>query len=439
MKTKYNFREIFVWLFMIFIHGLSLYIFVRGLSNRYYKLTSLSKILGVVIAAFTFFTIWLTSVYGKVDIGNKDESEMFQTISLNLLITDILSFAALKVMIYVKGMNWFKDIHILFLIFLVQIIVARILIKIARYFYFLNYPKENTLILNYDTKHLNEVMTYLKKNEKQYNVLDVLDNPSITDISLSDIENVIILGDNSKALNDLVLKCLFLDIVIVYESSMSSVLLTKSDTIVIDDILFFRYDTNPFDLYQRIMKRLIDIVFSLFALIVLSPIMLIVAIVIKLDDRGPAFYRQERFTKDGQTFEIVKFRSMKENSGHQQARKEDDRITRVGHYIRKFRLDELPQLINILKGEMSVVGPRPESCVLATEIMKEVPEFSYRLKVKAGLTGTAQILGKYNTAPKDKLMFDLHYINNFSLLNDIKLMFQTLIVFVKKDSTEGFD
>lgn len=130
---------------------------------------------------------------------------------------------------------------------------------------------------------------------------------------------------------------------------------------------------------------------------------------------------------------------MKMNSGDMPAKKDDDRITRVGRIIRAVRLDELPQLFNIIKGDMSVVGPRPESVAMMKKITKEVPAFSYRLKVKAGLTGTAQIQGKYNTDSADKLLMDLYYIENFSIFNDLKLMFQTLLVFVKKDSTEGHD
>ena len=179
------------------------------------------------------------------------------------------------------------------------------------------------------------------------------------------------------------------------------------------------------------------------ALVVASPIMLFSAIAIRCCDGGPVFYRQCRLTEDGRTFDILKFRSMRVNAEEdgvaRLAAEHDDRITPVGKVLRKYRLDELPQFINILKGEMSVVGPRPERKCLADEITRELPEFPYRLKVRGGLTGYAQIFGKYNTSAYDKLRLDLMYIENYSLLLDIKLIVLTLRIIFSKDSTEGID
>jgi exopolysaccharide biosynthesis polyprenyl glycosylphosphotransferase len=192
---------------------------------------------------------------------------------------------------------------------------------------------------------------------------------------------------------------------------------------------------------EKIIKRLFDIFFSLFFLILVSPILLITAIAIKAGDGGPVFYKQVRLTQYGKPFKIIKFRSMRvdaEKDGKAQLAKEnDDRITPVGKFIRSCRIDELPQLINILSGDMSVVGPRPERPELIEKIKLEVPEFDYRLGVKAGLTGYAQVYGKYNTRLKDKLLFDLIYIEQFSVLLDLRIMFMTFKILFKKDSTEG--
>ena len=175
--------------------------------------------------------------------------------------------------------------------------------------------------------------------------------------------------------------------------------------------------------------------------IVTSPIMLITALCIKLYDGGPVFYTQDRLTRDGKVFKVYKFRSMKtdaEKDGVARlAGEHDDRITPVGRVIRKVRIDELPQLLNILKGDMSIVGPRPERPELAAENEKIMPEFRYRLKVKAGLTGYAQVLGKYNTTPYDKLRLDLMYIEQYSLLLDIKLILMTIKILFIPESTEG--
>ena len=171
--------------------------------------------------------------------------------------------------------------------------------------------------------------------------------------------------------------------------------------------------------------------------------MIIVAIAIKIEDGGPVFYKQKRVTINGRIFEILKFRSMikdAEKDGESRpATDHDPRITKVGAVIRALRIDELPQILNILKGDMSIVGPRPERVEHMDQYGKDIPEFDFRLKVKGGLTGYAQIYGKYNTSPYDKLRLDMMYIENYSLMLDLKLVLTTLRILLKKESTEGFD
>lgn len=194
---------------------------------------------------------------------------------------------------------------------------------------------------------------------------------------------------------------------------------------------------------QRVVKRCVDVLLSSVALLITSPVFLAVAIAIKLEDGGPVFYKQKRLTRNGREFEILKFRSMivdaEKYAGAVLATEDDPRITKIGKIIRATRLDELPQVLNILKGDMSIVGPRPERKVIADAYCKEIPEFSYRLKVRGGLTGYAQIYGKYNTSAYDKLRLDLMYIENYSFLLDIKLIILTMRIIFSKESTEGID
>jgi exopolysaccharide biosynthesis polyprenyl glycosylphosphotransferase len=194
---------------------------------------------------------------------------------------------------------------------------------------------------------------------------------------------------------------------------------------------------------QKVIKRFVDILLSLLAMIIASPVMLLVALAIKIEDGGPVFYRQDRVTLNGKVFSILKFRSMivdaEKNGKSQPATGRDPRITKVGNLIRATRIDELPQIINILKGDMSIVGPRPERVEHVEQYTRDLPEFAYRLKVKGGLTGYAQIYGKYNTSAYDKLRLDLMYIENYSILLDIKLILLTLRIILKKESTEGFE
>ena len=194
---------------------------------------------------------------------------------------------------------------------------------------------------------------------------------------------------------------------------------------------------------QRVYKRAFDIVVCSLAMVIAAPVMLAVAIAIKIEDGGPVFYTQKRVSLDGKVFDILKFRSMivdAEKEGHSiPATEHDPRITKVGAFTRATRIDELPQLLNILKGDMSIVGPRPERVEHMEKYSKDIPEFDFRLKVKGGLTGYAQIYGKYNTSPYDKLRLDLMYIENYSFMQDIKLILMTIRIMLKKESTEGFD
>lgn len=200
-----------------------------------------------------------------------------------------------------------------------------------------------------------------------------------------------------------------------------------------------RYNPQPEYLF---VKRLFDIVSSGLVLLVLSPLMLVIALAIKLTDGGPVFYKQCRLTKDGKAFMVHKFRSMRVDAESDGVARlstgdKDERITPIGRIIRKVRLDELPQLIDILKGDMSVVGPRPERPEIAAKYMEELPEFALRLQAKAGLTGYAQVYGKYNTTPYDKLQMDLMYIAHPSLLEDLRIIFATIKILFMPESTEG--
>lgn len=200
-----------------------------------------------------------------------------------------------------------------------------------------------------------------------------------------------------------------------------------------------RYNPQP---EYLLAKRLFDVVCSGLALLALSPVMLVVALAIKMTDGGPVFYKQCRLTKNGKEFMVHKFRSMridaeKDGVARLSTGDKDDRITPIGRIIRKVRLDELPQLIDILKGDMSVVGPRPERPEIAAQYMEELPEFALRLQAKAGLTGYAQVYGKYNTTPYDKLQMDLMYIANPSFWEDMKIIFATVKILFTPESTEG--
>jgi len=197
-----------------------------------------------------------------------------------------------------------------------------------------------------------------------------------------------------------------------------------------DSIYGLKVNNKP--IYDAI-SRILDIFLSLAALVIGLPLFIIAAIAIKIEDRGPILYRQTRLGIDGKTFTIYKMRSMKidaEEKSARWAKAEDGRVTKVGKFIRKTRIDEIPQLYNILLGQMKIVGPRPERPELAKEFYKELPEFANRLTVKPGLTGLAQVSGGYNLTPAEKLVLDIDYIENRGFLLDLMIILRTMGVVI---------
>ncbi|MBQ1488715.1 MAG: sugar transferase, partial [Lachnospiraceae bacterium] len=244
-----------------------------------------------------------------------------------------------------------------------------------------------------------------------------------------------------KSRNDLLKFCYSKSIRVYMMPKISDVIVQGADVLHFFDTPILLTRENPLSFEQRFIKRAIDLICALILVILASPIMLISAIIIKLSDFGPVFYKQNRVTRDGKVFKIIKFRSMRvdaEKDGKARlASKGDPRITPFGRFIRKVRIDELPQLFNIIAGDMSFIGPRPERPEIIEQYIKEMPEFEFRTKVKAGLAGYAQVYGKYNTTPYDKLKLDLFYIENYTTWMDLRLMLLTLKVLFMPDSTEG--
>ena len=260
---------------------------------------------------------------------------------------------------------------------------------------------------------------------------------------LGNYDGVIIWDVPSQYRNGLVKYCYGRNIRIYVMPKITDVLLKGSTQLHLFDTPVLLLREYAIKVEQRAIKRVIDIVLSLLLIILSSPVMLITAIAIKLYDGGPVLYKQVRCTQNRREFKIMKFRSMRvdaEKDGVARlASKNDSRITPIGKFIRKCRIDELPQLFNILVGDMAFIGPRPERPEIIAQYLEEMPEFAFRMKVKAGLAGYAQVYGKYNTTPYDKLKLDLTYIENYSVWLDIKLMLLTVKILFTPDSTEGVD
>ena len=253
---------------------------------------------------------------------------------------------------------------------------------------------------------------------------------------------IFVAGVNSTCRNGILKYCMEENIPGFFLPHVGDVIMQSATHVQALDAPVLYVNRKHMEPEYALVKRAFDIVSSFVAIVILAPLLLIIGFAIKLYDRGPVLYKQTRLTKDGKEFEILKFRSMRVNAekdgvARLSTGENDDRITPVGKIIRRYRIDELPQLVNILRGDMSVVGPRPERPEIAELYYKKMPDFKLRLQVKAGLTGYAQVYGKYNTDPYEKLEFDLLYINSMNIVTDLKLCFATFAILFNKDSTEG--
>ena len=379
--------------------------------------------------------------YGSLQPESYKIIDCFVGQILSLVISDAAVVTVLSLLL--KGL---PHLGILALMLAVQIIFALFWCVTANKLYYKLNPPMKTAIV-YDNERALESIQEIHLQDNKFNVTSVINARDYADDSaglsnrLRNVEAAFFCGVEIGLRNELIKFCADHQITAYIRPRISDVLISSARRMHIFHLPTLVYDDHLSSPLYPIIKRAMDIVFASLLLICTSPFMLGVAIAIKLDDRGPVFYRQKRLTKNGKTFEIIKFRSMRtdaEKDGIARlASQGDDRITKVGHFIRATRLDELPQLINILKGEMSIVGPRPERPELTEQYIRELPEFAMRLRVKAGLTGYAQIHGKYNTTPYDKLQMDLMYIADMSLFLDVKLILQTVQVMLQKESTEG--
>lgn len=376
-----------------------------------------------------------------------DSFEMGDTTTTDLFLSYSLTLAVCNFIIYfVLCLITLRLIPVgpIVLMQIIEMLASALLLYLENRYIRLNFPPVKVVAI-YGEEHYGLIGKLNNIRDLSMSVIRTIDLKDLDydkfDELLVDADGVVTLDvhhENKKK----IFKICYEKRLLVYDvPSITDMFLASSDILHIVDSPILKINKYGPGEIEKLIKRLIDIIGSLILIILTSPIMIGVAIAIKLQDHGDVFYKQTRLTKDEKEFKIIKFRSMVMNAEKQTgvvlAKKNDDRITPVGKFIRKTRFDELPQLINILKGEMSFVGPRPERPEIYDEICKTMPEFRFRLVVKAGLTGYAQIYGKYNTSLRDKLLLDLYYIENFSLVDDIKMLLLTLKIVFNKDSTEG--
>ncbi len=405
-----------------------------------------SRTAAITMTTFVILTMCMSRIYGGFAIGRKRPREIVISMVISTVITDLVTYFEFEIM----NVNRFNHDHfeissldVVLVVVIFQLILVFLLTYLAHHLYFKYNPPEKTLLFLGNMDHKAEYLRRFAPRKKEFEIVNIL--PADAEHwhrAVREVQTVFLCDMEASR------KAQIIDYAYKYHkdvymtTELSDVVINCSKHFLLDDVSMLSSSFRGLTLEQRALKRAMDLVVSTIGIMIASPIMLIEAIAIKAGDGGPVFYKQERLTRDGKTFHVIKFRTMRvdaEKSGNAQLCKEnDDRITKVGKILRKTRMDELPQLFNIFCGQMSIVGPRPERPSIAAEYNKELPEFQFRLRAKAGLTGLAQIMGKYNTTPRDKLMLDLMYIERYSIWEDIMIIFKTVMVFFKSDATEGF-
>ena len=382
-------------------------------------------------------------------------AKMYQALKIGIYrLTELMYFQVLAIVIadaalLFESIMWFHGFQKLkiwsyLLGMVIQVVAMGVNIFIHNRLFAL-YDERRKILIVYGNDGYKTLIKKMQSKKYRYEIVGCFSDETSLEVledNIEKAEGIYLYEVDDQLKRKLVLFCDSISKDIYLTQSVEDLLTMGFDVSHTFDTPFIRTKRMPEKWYYAFIKRTIDILFSSMGLIILSPMLLIVAACIKLYDGGPVFYKQIRLTKGHKEFEIYKFRSMivdAEKNGARLAAQNDNRITPIGKVIRATRVDELPQLINILKGDMTLVGPRPERPEIEDLYLKEIPEFGMRLKVKAGLTGYAQVFGKYNTSPEDKLKLDLLYINQRSLLLDFKLIFYTIKIIFIPEATEGIE
>lgn len=398
---------------------------------------------GFILLAVEYFLLLLffMGTYGGLRVGYLKAMDVFFSQVISLVFVNVISY--FQIALLSLG---FVTAYPLILMFIAQVLISAVWIFISNRLYQQFFPPKNLLLIS-GGRPIEDILGKFATRRDKYNIVRCMRDDEGREALEKEIvkgyDGVVLWDINTKLRNRLLKFCYSKSIRIYMMPKIPDIMIQGADKLHLFDTPILLTREYSMTIEQRVVKRAIDVVCSVILIVVASPIMLITAVIIKLYDEGPVLYKQVRCTRDMKEFEILKFRSMRtdaEKDGVARlASKNDNRITPIGKFIRKVRIDELPQLFNILKGEMSFIGPRPERPEIIKKYQEDMPEFVFRTKVKAGLAGYAQIYGKYNTTPYDKLKLDLFYIENYSVWLDLKLMLLTLKILFQADSTEGID
>lgn len=392
----------------------------------------------LMVAVYAILLLFFSRMYGGLKIGYLEKGNVLYSQILSVILVNAITY--LQVALLAK--RFLSPVPFLVL-FACQVIAICIWTLLANRLFQKLFPPRQMLLI-YGNRPSLTLMHKMNCRRDRYQIRQVVHIEvgleRILEL-IADYDAVVVCDVQSLIRNQILKHCYGNGVRVYVTPKISDILIRSAEDVNLFDTPLIMARNGRMSIEQSFAKRTMDIVIAGIVCVIAFPLMLVTGLAVKLQDGGPALYKQKRLTINGKEFYVYKFRSMRmdaEKDGVARlASASDSRITPVGGVIRKVRLDELPQLFNILKGDMSIVGPRPERPEIAAQYEDEMPEFKYRLRVKAGLTGYAQIFGKYNTTPYDKLKLDLHYIQNYSVMLDVKLMIQTVKILFMKESTEG--
>ena len=395
-----------------------------------------------IVGLYALFIMVFSQAFGALKVGYLKTWDIMYSQFLTIVCVNGVTYFQLSL---ING-DWklFEKSEPMFMLCAVDFIIVLLWALFMRWIYAIIYPPHEMLLIYGDISP-DTIIRKLESRKDKYHVKEKVALSAGLDSILERIQqyDAVLVGDIPVHDRNVLIKYCFEKNIRCYGiPKITDIMIRNSENIDLFDSPLLLFRNNGLTYRQMFVKRAMDIGVSLIGIILSSPIMLLIALCIKLYDGGPIFYRQKRQTKDAREFEILKFRSMivdSERHGARLAKHDDDRITPVGQVIRRLQFEALPQLLNILMGDMAFVGPRPERKEITEEYAKEIPEFPFRLKVKAGLTGYAQVYGQYNTLPYDKLKMDLTYITNYSVWLDIKLIILTVKILFQKEKSEGVD
>lgn len=446
MRKRERYKRLMMFLASVLIVAVQAGVFAYAWFHEYHVREIIGRRYGfwghwALIGLYALLVVLISKLFSAFKVGYQRVLDVLLSQIFSVILVNMVAYLQLAL---IGRWRFLEHVQPILRVTAVNLVAVVIWVLVMRVIYTRIYPPHEILLI-YGNRSPRSLMRKMESRRDKYNITGMISLEEGEEKIKHEIlrHQAVMIGDIPSHERNLYLKYCFENNKRCYcQPKVSDIMIMSSEKIHMFDTPLLLFRNSGLTVEKQVIKRAFDVVCSVLMFVVLSPLFLLIALLIKCYDGGPVFYKQERLTKDGRVFMVYKFRSMRVDSEKQGARlamKGDSRVTPVGKVLRNIHFDELPQLLNIIKGDMSLVGPRPERPEIAAQYAKEIPEFSYRLKVKAGLTGYAQVYGKYNTTPYDKLKLDLTYIENYSFLLDLQLIATTVKILFQKENTEGVE